>query len=1041
MSNSVKKISKKNENDFYCKNYKLGIKLLTDKQLKYSFSEYSQFKRCIKMIIENGKSLDDFIDEFENNHHVNLRYDNIFSILGGRGTGKSSVIHTIRNIFFNKSENEFSIILPIIHPEIIDENDTIIGWIISLFKEQVDFIEKEFEALHLTNYSDLNLEFYKNCQFNEKNQLRQCYNKLRDAFFSKYTMGNIDQYSYAESVKLYADRSVENSKMITSCTEFWNMVVKSLEELKQYKNKDKDNHNKSFIFIFVDDLDLVPNRSIELISTIPKFLSHPRVIVIVTAAPKIFSISTKCKVLEKFVFSQKPSDLESQDYELIKKLNDQLVDKAFPPSRRFYLRKYYALQDKLDFKFSINDSFSDYKDETTLEKQTILCIKELTQKTEKICDDNLIIEKKESGEENINRMYFSFVGNTSREICNFYRGLLDLKTSLLDCLKTDWEKVKNGNGVDLKILKAYYDQIYDIIEHFLCVALESNMKLKQYFKSYRFFCRYADDINLFIDYNYLEKQYQIYMDQNTDDPIENIKMRKIYLQMYVLLSFTEYILLIIDPKRTFVHGRKILIEFIEGCDQYNTLFIDNYILEKDNFSTRKNTVPQILKQITGFYEHYDINLLFNFNIKNAYHINSSMIIYNKQLQLNDYPKKKLVTFFLSDRHWSATFLKILYFRVGGIWRLYLLKPDDFIIDVGIYKDNLLEQKQNRLNYQIIKLIDSYNVIDTNYEIQNEEKLERAIEVRKLENAKKAITQAFDTIRNENKKETTISKLLELIDADMINAIAPFYWKQIIGGFDFRTFDIFRALEESFKEISREEINLYADIVYRNIHAFIVDYYNRVEISADEDTIAKYLEDIENEFPLAKDEIETFKNSLIVFSDMEKTYYRTNTQNLNEFHRNIQELIYLYKNKMSVRNNEIYKNMRTKKVTNNLSKIQEAFQITLIRRNPESLERSFNEVLVYFALLRILEKIFPKYIQTILEIRSSQRNQYNFNEKYDNMEELYGIIQKIFSEKTTNLEYQRFYNLFIDAIAPIRSDIKSTLFNPFNMIASKKGLNG
>ena len=121
--------------------YKTGIKTLTDVQLKNGLPSYTILLDKIETIRENAKTVSRIpIDgSFEN-----LKYDNIFSILGGRGAGKTSILLTILDKLKSDAGN-INIIMPIIMPELIDNGDSFIGWILSAVEKEIQNIENRIK--------------------------------------------------------------------------------------------------------------------------------------------------------------------------------------------------------------------------------------------------------------------------------------------------------------------------------------------------------------------------------------------------------------------------------------------------------------------------------------------------------------------------------------------------------------------------------------------------------------------------------------------------------------------------------------------------------------------------------------------------------------------------------------------------------------------------------------------------------------------------------------------------------------------------------
>ena len=119
--------------------HKMGIKLLDKRQLENVFPNYESLFRRIDEHRKNLKVLSN--NRLPKDSQYNLMYDNIYSILGKRGAGKTSAVFTIKKLLQNK--NNCDIVLPIIMPEMIPQECNMIGWILALLEEKVLELEKE----------------------------------------------------------------------------------------------------------------------------------------------------------------------------------------------------------------------------------------------------------------------------------------------------------------------------------------------------------------------------------------------------------------------------------------------------------------------------------------------------------------------------------------------------------------------------------------------------------------------------------------------------------------------------------------------------------------------------------------------------------------------------------------------------------------------------------------------------------------------------------------------------------------------------------
>ena len=125
----------------------LGAKYLDDRQMEANFPDYQALLDRIEAQREIAAFAGETFGREEIWHHYPQMYDNVFAILGGRGSGKSSVIQSLRERMLNNQQNS-DIILPIIIPETIsDPRCSILGWIMATLEQTIDSIENQFRNL------------------------------------------------------------------------------------------------------------------------------------------------------------------------------------------------------------------------------------------------------------------------------------------------------------------------------------------------------------------------------------------------------------------------------------------------------------------------------------------------------------------------------------------------------------------------------------------------------------------------------------------------------------------------------------------------------------------------------------------------------------------------------------------------------------------------------------------------------------------------------------------------------------------------------
>ena len=132
---------------------KLGVKYLDDIQLTNSFPDW----KALLARIEEQRQIAEFAarEQYEaNEEHFPQTYDNLLAVLGGRGSGKSSVILTLREKM--KYPVKQDILLPIITPEIISEQEcSILGWIMSATESIIRDLEHRIENLNRNRHGNI----------------------------------------------------------------------------------------------------------------------------------------------------------------------------------------------------------------------------------------------------------------------------------------------------------------------------------------------------------------------------------------------------------------------------------------------------------------------------------------------------------------------------------------------------------------------------------------------------------------------------------------------------------------------------------------------------------------------------------------------------------------------------------------------------------------------------------------------------------------------------------------------------------------------
>ena len=345
---------------------KLGVKYLDDVQLTNSFPDW---KALMQRIEEQRSIANSTPKEFSivSEDRFPQMYDNLYAILGGRGTGKSSVVLTLQHKL--KEPSNQNIIFPIITPEVIVEKEcSILGWIMSSAESVVTKLENRIQHLETEQLCSGESmghtldKFFENCRFKRDNDLRKSYQEL---FKRSMQPGgiNISSYSAEDAVGYRVEQSRRQYKLIQDLNRFWQRLTDTWYEANRLEFSEETLLNPPLIILIFDDIDLVPERSMELLNTTFQYLTNPNIVILLTAAEKVLQDVIHLKMLGRMVGSEFPSLMmeslprevketgrnapaDTDTFGSLERMASEFYDKVIPPSSRYRLRRYRTIQDK-----------------------------------------------------------------------------------------------------------------------------------------------------------------------------------------------------------------------------------------------------------------------------------------------------------------------------------------------------------------------------------------------------------------------------------------------------------------------------------------------------------------------------------------------------------------------------------------------------------------------------------------------------------------------------------------------------------------------
>lgn len=736
----------KNNNFTYINNpnYKIGIKNLTKEQLQAGLPSYDTLEDKINKI--RIESIHAERKLLTSEPFQSMKYDNIFSILGGRGAGKTSVLISIYDELKKDNRN---IMLPIIMPELIDNEENLINWLISSIEKNLVQLENNIKY-NVSNKKNTVLSqmcsdyrFYERCTFNNDNVLRTKFNTLKNSYYHKLYECKNSKDDFSTIAELKAQSVNCSFDLIGQFVEYWNSLVDAYSSFlysldnpnESISSMKPDQRYQPLIFIFIDDADLKPEIIHELLFIIPKYLSHPNVVVFVSASQKTLSYVVKNQMYYaitqnrfdlpalmdiEYKYNYSDSTIEDKtikfhdlrygrEYDKIKRLSDEILRKLFPVYNRYYLKKYDQYQEKCQLKV--------FSDETSNCIETI-SLKERLKEIIKAYYDNIIRLHRErynlynEGSEprdetiaskkrnfkililenntlKINTYYFSFLGRYPRDIMSVYYALEEMLKELEEVLIVFY---RNNRAIRLENIMplSLTEQIHDIVIKFLNAAISSNRNLSM-------FSRHIHDLikrqllhwQLYVDY---AKILEIFKDEQYYDI--NKQNPDAFYEAFCLLNFVEQIIVLIMPQRQSSHGYMEFDELLKEC----------------NIKIIKNIGKDTDIRFKQYYTFHSLNIIPNFDSKRPEHQNNFI---NGILSLNLLNVSDIIVDSQKNQSWYDTLLNTIFWRYDPISRIQGYKSELIILKFEEFAGELYNDLSiSYWNYFLKALTGEKSVEDT-----------------------------------------------------------------------------------------------------------------------------------------------------------------------------------------------------------------------------------------------------------------------------------------------------------------------------------------
>ncbi|MCM1088550.1 MAG: hypothetical protein NC419_10360 [Muribaculaceae bacterium] len=682
--------------------HKVGIKLLSDLQLENILPTYEnlfqKFETCRKVAQTEidywSQNLG--VRDRRNNYQYNFIYDNIFSILGDRGTGKTSVAFTLREKIQNHKNSRYDVVLPLIIPEAIPDNCTVLGWILALIKEEIEKLEQKIKDLQTDANSALHWD---KCKVTEQTLTEKL--EYMSQLFHAGSYNPSNEASYYKAVDNSVVQAEDYYHFSKEIAELWDKWVERIRQYYQLSAPAGTPGICPMIYFIFDDVDLAPEKIKQLLSVIIKYLSHPNIIVLVTANEDLCLEVIETQLDEKigklpkewrgYLTSERsvryPSWMTTEqedtfsDKGLIEQTARKYLGKVLPTSTRYYLRTFDTAKQKELF-YLDHPTFGECPLGTAFYDQIQNLIEEI--------GDNKVLNFM-GYRKNLINFYLKYVGNTSRQISNIELSLREFISNMIEIVRLSYE---SQNHLDINRL---INKVYQHSRYYIRIAINTNHELsdaiqqKDEFLNEIFLAEY-NQWKIYIDYAFLND----FLDEN----MRNSSVQKkvdIGLQLYSLFAFVENIVLMMESVILSQTSSSSLIRKTIHAVPYLTEYIEKTVFDKKHVFQKSLPPFEFFLHYNDLFDRMDIIIKsrmsdMKFNTEYFYNFKYYRY-YNKNFSFN-----RINTMYQKDRQWFRNLVGMLFMVYGNA---YLFDSDN-MAECLLYLDSSALPSYKKLIDRAIK---------------------------------------------------------------------------------------------------------------------------------------------------------------------------------------------------------------------------------------------------------------------------------------------------------------------------------------------------
>lgn len=356
------------------KHSQIGIKVLSSQMMRCSFQHTDAVLETIQNIRDVaskvGQDFKTTLCQEANKAVLEARgYNNAISILGSRGSGKTSIIMTLQHILKvgkkaweegrSEEQNRYqyqNIIMPILVPQDFAPEQSLLSWVIVQLLEKAEEIEQEVardNSFYFNHGGPFKAWLPEKKHSPAYDPLRECMDSLTRSFELRYKSGNNCISADVDHVYHYMDEVRRDSKLVLDMLKLISMMVDYYRYRSAQRYNDAVSPQEPLFFFAIDDLDMAPERSHEVLNLVIRYLQHPNVVVLSGWNQELFQSHLTMELLKNqgvlnstllntnFDFDdmfmrrqrKRVAALDSA-----RRLSMDNLKKAFPPALRYEIR-------------------------------------------------------------------------------------------------------------------------------------------------------------------------------------------------------------------------------------------------------------------------------------------------------------------------------------------------------------------------------------------------------------------------------------------------------------------------------------------------------------------------------------------------------------------------------------------------------------------------------------------------------------------------------------------------------------------------------